>query len=72
MPRGRRLYRQSFDTLRRDASQAPHRFAVWLQLSGIDERLAAALWDALCRAKHPTAQQICGCSSSSSWWPTGT
>jgi hypothetical protein len=38
----------------------PRRFQVWLQLSGIEARLQAVLWEALCRAQHPTAQQI--------WW----
>ena len=57
MPRGRRLYPQSFGP-RQAADPIPQRYLWWMELTGIDEALSARLWDALTHTAHPTARQL--------------
>ena len=57
MPRGRRLYPQSFGP-RQAADPIPRRYLVWMELSGVEAALATRLWDALTHTAHPTARQL--------------
>ena len=57
MPRGRRLYRQSFGPFQA-TDRIPKRYLVWMQLSGVDVPLAQTLWGALEGSRHHTAQQV--------------